>query len=296
MRIVSDFDGVLTDQTAEADRAFDIFQALMLKETSLAADDIEALLASSREALQDAPESYGWLSGARLSAFADEDLFVRSQGVALFLDQTLPDTVFCSPEIHSFQALSGVAYHQMVHETAQGVHKPFDPRAADMLRALLSAGHEVTVVSNSSTDRIMQLLQDADVPVEAASADEVQATLDQGAPVVRARGDARKFILSDSAESLGAIQVGHYTCAIDRPHYRAILLEERPDMVIGDVFSLDLALPIALASAGNIGAHGFKAVLRRRSYTPAWSQGFAPTDSIQFRVIDDIMDIVGMCR
>jgi hypothetical protein len=31
-----------------------------------------------------------------------------------------------------------------------------------------------------------------------------------------------------------------------RPHYEAILREEAPDAVVGDVFSLDLAVPLAL--------------------------------------------------
>ena len=43
------------------------------------------------------------------------------------------------------------------------------------------------------------------------------------------------------------------------------------DVVIGDVFSIDLALPQALREAGAAGLHGLCVLLRRNHYTPAWS-------------------------
>jgi len=40
--------------------------------------------------------------------------------------------------------------------------------------------------------------------------------------------------------------VGEGRVELRRPRYEAILREEAPDAVVGDVFSLDLALPLAL--------------------------------------------------
>jgi hypothetical protein len=42
------------------------------------------------------------------------------------------------------------------------------------------------------------------------------------------------------------VTVGGLRVDVARPDYERVLREERPDAVIGDVFSLDLALPLAL--------------------------------------------------
>ena len=56
---------------------------------------------------------------------------------------------------------------------------------------------------------------------------------------------------------------------VDRPAYRAILERERPDLVVGDVLSLDLALPLHLRAAGLPGAPRAIGVMHLR-HTPAW--------------------------
>ena len=46
-------------------------------------------------------------------------------------------------------------------------------------------------------------------------------------------------------------------------------------MIVGDVFSLDLALPLELARRPRARASaGPRLVLRRRPYTPAWSADY----------------------
>jgi hypothetical protein len=42
------------------------------------------------------------------------------------------------------------------------------------------------------------------------------------------------------------IEVGGLSVDVARPHYEEVLRKERPDAIVGDVFSLDLALPLAL--------------------------------------------------
>jgi len=56
---------------------------------------------------------------------------------------------------------------------------------------------------------------------------------------------------------------------VDRPRYREAIERERPVLVIGDVFSLDLALPHAMRTHGHPAAPRTLA-LRRHRHTPPW--------------------------
>jgi hypothetical protein len=64
--------------------------------------------------------------------------------------------------------------------------------------------------------------------------------------------------------------VAGYRVETSRPLYESILKEERPGAVVGDVFSLDLALPLHLSRSGELGP--VQAFLRERHYTPEWSR------------------------
>jgi hypothetical protein len=47
-------------------------------------------------------------------------------------------------------------------------------------------------------------------------------------------------------EGADTFDVGGLSVDVARPHYEAVLREERPDAIVGDVYSLDIALPLAL--------------------------------------------------
>ena len=62
--------------------------------------------------------------------------------------------------------------------------------------------------------------------------------------------------------------VGGAAIETARPHYENVLREERPDAVVGDVFSLDLALPLALKredpASARCACSGWSSPTRRR--------------------------------
>ena len=67
------------------------------------------------------------------------------------------------------------------------------------------------------------------------------------------------------------LRLGGRAVHVDRPEYRAILDRERPDLVVGDVLSLDLATPLAMRVDGEPGAP--RAVgLMDLPHTPGWVQ------------------------
>jgi FMN phosphatase YigB (HAD superfamily) len=292
MRVLSDFDGVLTDIAHESARVTNLFLDGLRHASGGADRSVADLAHSAYEEMAAHPTRHGWRVGGRITAFANEDGFVRVNGLAGCLDERaargdpiarplLAALQITGPD--AFTALAHLAYERMTRETAAGAIKPLDPEAAEVLRTLLARGDEVVVVSNSGTDRIAQILRSAGLEAHPGGA--------PGPGRLRIRGGARKFILSEAPRGF---EVEGYAVATDRPHYEQILLEERPDVVVGDVFSLDLALPLDLVRRRAPG-FGPRLVLRRRSYTPAWSAGYvagpARADA-RCDVVDRIQEIL----
>lgn len=267
MKILSDFDGVLTDQIEEAHRVREIFRD-ELAQASGAGTAVDEILAQAEVVMDREPWKHGWKSAGRVTAFANEDLFIRCNGLGACLDQ-MSGTVLELRDVMrkaghaSFTDLAQFSYMQMVKETQAGKLKPMDSEVAGLFATLLSQGHEIVVVSNSGTQRILDLFKGVGVDAVAHDASP-QAKL-------RVRGGAKKFELGQDWKTL---TVGRYNVELNRPFYERILREEKPDMVIGDVFSLDLALPLSLARENALGSLPAKLLLRTQSYTPSWSKEF----------------------
>jgi hypothetical protein len=108
--------------------------------------------------------------------------------------------------------------------------------AATAGQRLLAGGVEVVVVSNSGTDKLQRWFTHAGLPC--------RVDPERAPGALRLRGSARKFVLAEGAGR--ALEVGPLALDTARPHYERVFDEERPDAVVGDVFSLDLALPLWL--------------------------------------------------
>ncbi len=268
LKFLTDFDGVVTDLTDEALRVRHLFDSYLVE--LCGQDETHQCLTICQEQLRENPHLHGWRSGSRISAFANEDGFIYVNGLGACLDdrsnagQTLPAkfrSALKKVEFESFTRLANHSYQTMVSETAKALVKPMDVGAGEVLKTLLSRGHQVVVVSNSGTERIRNIL----------ASSEVAEYLDGPDSPLSIRGNAQKFVLGDSDDCL---QSEGYRVSVDRPIYRSILLEERPDVVVGDVFSLDLALPLALSLRGERPLRDTRMFLRKRHYTPNWSIQF----------------------
>jgi hypothetical protein len=222
--------------------------------------------------MESAPHLHGWIAQGRLTAYANEDFFIRNNGIGYLFDTRVDQGDKKFAEIlgklkksgfESFAALTQWSYNEMVLETKKGKIKPIDSTATNVLRRLLAWGAEITVVSNSGTERIVDLLTNAGL--DAYDADE-----DPKAQL-RVRGHAKKFELGKKKEGF---KIKDYWLDVNRPNYLKILNAEKPDAVIGDVFSLDLALPLHLAREESKKFGGIKLVLRTRPYTPQWTMDF----------------------
>lgn len=247
MKLLSDFDGVWTNPTAEAEAQGRYIDA---KLRDWAPEGERAAwapwLETARRTAIAQPRNYGWAPGGkRLSVFADEDPFAKHSALLHYLRVAAeggdPTAVAIQRAIvehgHAdVDAFGGHSHSAGVAEVVASRGPGILPAAAEAGRGLLEHGVEIVVVSNSTTDKLKEWFGHARVP----------STVDpeRRPGHVRLRGGGGKFILDpDRTEPM---RIGSLEIDVARPRYLGILEAERPDAVVGDVVSLDLALPLWL--------------------------------------------------
>jgi len=268
MKLISDFDGVWTLPHDEA-----LAQGEVL-DTTLAgwappgqADHVREWLRAARAATKREAWRYGWAPGGRLSCFADEDPFAAHSALLHYIHEHVADDPVArmlagavqASEHRTLDALGGWSHAEGVRRVAAARGPGVLADAAAAGRAMLAAGIEVAVVSNSGTDKLAQWFDHAGVR-ETIHPEHADGAL-------RLRGSARKFVLDP--ERRDPFVVGDVTIDVARPHYEAVLRDEQPDAVVGDVFSLDLALPLALKRREAAFAD-MRLFWLIRDYTPEW--------------------------
>src|SRR5262245_6647864 len=244
MKLLSDFDGVWTYPDEEGVAHGAALDAAL--ESALGEGEREAVrgwVARARAQLRAEPARWGWSASGRISAFADEDPFTEHGALLHFLEAArgsdgLAARLAAAVEERdgSLDALGGRAHVGGVRDVEARRGPGITPGAAAAGKELLARGVEIVVVSNSGTEKLQRWFDHAGVP------NRVHPERADGA--LRLRGSARKFVLAPGTGDV--LSVGELNVDVARPHYEAVLREERPDAVVGDVFSLDLALPLAL--------------------------------------------------
>ncbi|MCK6445332.1 MAG: hypothetical protein L6Q99_02980 [Planctomycetes bacterium] len=290
IKILSDFDGVWTNQVLEAEhvKLWVATEAARLAEVD-ASRAREDFLHFER-AVKSTPERYGWAPDGRITAYVDEDPFCEPNSITSYIATALDDPrtrvyrdAILDAGFATLTAFGDRCFHDATASFRREHPPALVPRAALSLEALRRAGADVVVVSNSPPEKIIGWFRDAGVD---AGEREHHA--------LRVRGSAGKFVLGESNE---AIVVGGRSIVVDRPRYAKVIEEEDPDIVIGDVFSLDLALPHVMRERRHPAAPT-ELVLRRHPHTPDWVLTTRAEGAID-RIVDDIADLLAVverCR
>lgn len=266
MKLVSDFDGVWTFPAAEAEAQGEILdRELEATLPDAARPKAGEWIRAARAAVAAAPWEWGWAPDGRLSAFGDEDPFSAHSALIHYVRGAAGDPIAAA--MREGVAASGRTLDQLGAEShAAGVARVVSARGPAMVaeageagRSMLAAGIEVVVVSNSPGEKLSAWFAHVGIP-GVSHPERVPGAL-------RFRGGARKFELDPSSSH--PLQIGGHRIETARPAYERILREERPDAVVGDVFSLDLALPLRLKRE-EPGWSALRVLWLIQRYTPRW--------------------------
>lgn len=284
MRILSDFDGVWTDQQDEARFA----QVWLANEVASligcaveeALGDFDAFYALS----MGEPGQNGWAPDGRITGFVDEDPALSTGSVAYWLEQGGEYRVGATCRAEAWRSgLRGAGYASIEDFASSHFHPAMNAfrlerghalveGASEIVDRILSEGHELVFVSNSPVEKLREMLGAEGI----ASGDRI-----------RVLGDAKKWLIRNDDPR---VNVDGREVHMDRPHYEAILLEVQPDLVVGDVASFDLALPAYMRWQGRLSAD-LRLVLRRSANSSKWALAqAASTDAL--RLVDEIVDSV----
>jgi hypothetical protein len=276
--LVLDFDGTMTDAELEGRPFVDGYLDDLAALVGRTAGDPEvlAIAAEVNAQITQAPEQHPYLWMERAVAPATVDPYLRMVPIA----HRILDTFGALPSpVDRGRLLGGVLYKYNYQKTLG--HPVFRSGAGAALRAL--GGRNAWIVTNSDTHAVAGKI----------------AALDHQIPGVawltsRVRGYARKFDVDDAWQGVApelAVPGLDRPVLLRRRAYhdiiRAILDEAGATfaelVVVGDIFELDLAMPLAL---------GARVGLVATARTPAYERAFVEGHP-RGRVIEDLADVPG---
>jgi hypothetical protein len=274
--LVLDFDGTMTDAEAEGRPFRDGYldDLCTLVGRPVGDQEVLALAAEVEGELESAPASHPFLWMGRAVAPATVDPYLRMVPIA---HRILDRWDAMKNEIDRGRLLGSVLYKYNYAKTLG--HPVFRAKAGETLRTL--AGSPTWIVTNSDTHAVAGKI----------------ALLDRDVPGVawltsRVRGYAKKFDVDDSwqgaPESLDVPDLARPVLLRRREYFtklQQILHEAKATfaelVVVGDIFELDLAMPLAL---------GARVGLVTSARTPAYERAFVESHP-RGALIDDLASI-----
>lgn len=288
LRVLVDFDGVWTSVDGQA-HAVDAARGRRLAELSgLPGGVVAQCEASVAEAIAADPLGHGWRLDGRITAYADEDPFLRhnalctgigilaerGHGACLALRQAL-----AAGGHTDLGALGSAIFMEASHAYLDDHGHDLLPSAPGVLTSLLAIA-DVVFCTNFTSDAVARSWTPLGFSFAGA----------QATPGLTLRGEARKQTLT--ADPARTVLFGDRPVPVDRSFYRAAIEAEQPDIVVGDVFSLDLALPLTMTADGHPTCRPL-CLLARTRFTPPWSLDLARDGRLPgLRLLESLADLV----
>jgi FMN phosphatase YigB (HAD superfamily) len=277
--LIFDFDGTVTD----AEREGLPFRKGYLEDIAILTgrdvDEIESLAAQFEATVQAEKGQHGWMFNGHIVAPATVDPYLRIMPVArMIFDHT---GTFSSEEDRS-RLLDGILYKYNYQKTEIA----FKPEAKSAL--LRSQPYNTHILSNSHTDPIRHKIDL--LGREEDGSHSLDWLLD------RVFGRAKKYVIDDSFDAVPATMS---LPGLERPvllrrklYYDALeRLREKHDVawssivVVGDIFELDLSLPLAM---------GARVCLVKNQFTPSYEMDFLQSHERGYVLssLDDLFPIL----
>ncbi|HMT10331.1 MAG TPA: hypothetical protein PKA39_01760, partial [Ignavibacteria bacterium] len=204
VKLISDFDGVWTNQDAEAAYVWNYILNAAAALTGEKPEAMDALLQESKKEMNSAPYEYGWVSNGTISCYYQEDPFGDNNAIFDYIGRAASKTSYShfkqdlarlkeAVETKGKMSLADFSNDCFMKSTSQfkleGKLKPIES-AGEIVKELNSAGVEIIVASNSKTEKIEHLFRKAG------------QTVTNEKSIIRGRlhaiGDARKFVIDTS--------------------------------------------------------------------------------------------------
>ena len=268
--LVLDFDGTMTDAEQEGGP----FRGGYLQDIATLCgaelDEVLALAEGFEAEVAADPQAYGWLFHGHIVAPATVDPYLRIMPVAR---KIFDHYGTFQSEADRTRLLDGILYKYNYTKTLN----VFRDGAAEVLHGL--EGTATYVVTNSHTEHVKAKIADLGVHWL----------------VERVHGRAKKYVIEDSFDTLPATMTMEglsRPILLRRANYHRVLsalLEENGKdwselLVVGDIFELDLAVPLAL---------GARVGLVVNAFTPAYEQAYLDAHPRGI-LVHDIREIPGL--
>lgn len=306
VKLVSDFDGVWTNQEVEAEYVWNYIVKRLYELTGDKEDDIRGMLADCKKEMDRSPWEFGWFCvPGQIACYYQEDPFGDNNAIFDYIDRAATTNTASSFKLmlhktkeavrtKAKMSLGEFSNDCFMKATTQfkleGKLKPV-ATAGEIVKKLNDMGVEIIVVSNSKTEKIEHLFR------KAGHGMTTERSIKRGR--LHARGDARKFMVDNSFSTVPETMniSGRFSVKLRRDNYYKILSEEKPDYVIGDVFSLDLALPLYLR-LNDKSFSNLKVIQKVQAHTPQWVKEYLAKDELKgiaFMVnsIDELPELLG---
>lgn len=263
--LVTDFDGVWTEPEREARAVYAHLVTELARVSGRPAEAVWELVERHAARVRAHPDRFGWPIEGVFTSYVDEDYFAFPAAVGRSIEEERePEAAALHAcvrrEFPNMGAFLDHCYHSTGDRFRAEVRHDLAAGAERVLAWLLEQGMAVTFVTNAPLVKVVDWFGVNGVAV-ADARDPAHA-----AAPLRAYGRAGKQWLGDTSQ---ALDCAGRLVRTDRPQYREILERERPEVVLGDVLSLDLAQPLALRAQRRPGAPAFVGLLRR-AHTPRW--------------------------
>lgn len=273
--LILDFDGTMTDAEIEGKPFRTGYLQDIATLTGLSNDDVFALAKRFEGDVSANPDAHGWVYNGHIVAPATVDPYLRMMPVARMIFDHCG--AFANEQDRT-RLCDGILYKYNYTKTQMA----FREGAGDVLRSL--TGTRTYIVTNSHTEPVREKVQALD------TGDGGLAWL-----VERVFGRAKKYVIDDDFAAVPAtMQIPGLArpVLLRRRLYCEVIQALLDDngvawddlLVVGDIFELDLALPLAL---------GARVGLVVNQFTPAYERAFVDSHE-RGTLVDSLADIPEM--
>ena len=300
LKLVSDFEGIWTNKEQEAAYVWNNIVKKLSTITRFSEIEINRILDESKSDMDKQPYKFGWMNNGKIAVYYREDLFGDNNAVFNFISrvgsvnsfsvfkQELAEIKKCILEekYESAEKFSDMCYMESTKKFKESGKLVPHLNAKTALDKVLEKGVDVVIASNSGTERIEHLCL------------KLGKKLSNDKSFKRSNvyslGNAKRYIISqDYTELPESLHIKkYYDVPLRRKFYHHLLLGEMPDYVIGDVFSMDLALPLYLRM-NDPKFKKLKIIQKVQKYTPDWVTEYLAKEEFKGKVfmIEDIKEL-----